>query len=173
MHLTCCGRPGDTRDQKRQIEVESIRAALQATLPPDPTLGVIVVGDFNLVGERYPLDLMADGLDRDGSMAEIAPMMQLDGRTNATWADPGQPFAPGRLDYLVYSDSSLDLQGSFVLDCRDLGSAALARYGLSADTTAEASDHLPLVADFAWRSPKAAPAGEGFPGHGTEPVQGP
>ncbi|MCZ6444681.1 MAG: endonuclease, partial [Planctomycetota bacterium] len=72
---------------------------------------------------------------------------------NATWADPDEPFVPGRLDYLLYSDATLTLPRAFVLDSRDLNPRWLDRHGLKLDDTASASDHLPLIADVKWVDP--------------------
>ena len=63
-----------------------------------------------------------------------------------TWYDAGNTYTPGRLDYLLYSDSVAEAANSFVLDTSKLSEAALARLGLDATDTA-ASDHLPVVLD--------------------------
>jgi len=73
----------------------------------------------------------------------------------ATWRDARSSFAPGRLDYIFYSDSVLRLERAFILATEELAPDVLARYGLRPDDTLVASDHLPVVADF---TPLAAPA---------------
>ena len=65
-------------------------------------------------------------------------------------SDAGQPFVPGRLDFLLYSDASLSLARSFVLDTRDLSPRWLKNHRLRPADTADASDHLPIVADLDW-----------------------
>ena len=112
--------------------------------------GVIVAGDFNLVGSRRPLNLLTTRLDIAGlSLIEAEPY-QLDGLSNATWSDRKQSFVPGRLDYLLFSHTTVALRNTFVLDTRDLTPQALHRLGLRSDDTASASDHFPVVADVRW-----------------------
>ena len=62
-----------------------------------------------------------------------------------TWRDEDSLFSPGRLDFIIYTDSLLNIQG-FILDSSVLPQDVLEVYGLQADDTG-ASDHLPLVAD--------------------------
>jgi hypothetical protein len=76
----------------------------------------------------------------------------------ATWRDASSSYAPGKLDYIVYSDSVLKLESAFILATEELPPDVLARYGLRAGDTLEASDHLPVVADF---TPLAAPSRTG------------
>ncbi len=112
---------------------------------------VIVAGDFNLVASRDPLDRLAASLDRDGSPLFVAEPLQLNGLSNATWLRRGSPFLSGRLDYVLYSNSSLRLLHSFVLRSTDLPTRWLRRHHLQPDDSDLASDHLPLVSDFQWR----------------------
>jgi endonuclease/exonuclease/phosphatase family metal-dependent hydrolase len=149
VHLKCCGSAGSSEDITRIAEVRLLRQAMAAAQPQAGWRGVIVGGDFNLVGSRAPLDLLIDRLDADGSAAAAVNPLQLDGRSNATWADPDQPFAPGRLDFVVFSDSALVVKRSFVFDSSDVASDWLEQHALQPGDTAEASDHLPVVVDFA------------------------
>ena len=113
--------------------------------------GIVIAGDFNLVGSPDPLTLMAAELDFDGTGLKIASSLQLDGRSNVTWSDAAQPFGPGRLDYLLYSGSTLKLLGSFVLDSRDVEPRWRDTHGLDVNDTDLAADHLPIVADLMFR----------------------
>lgn len=63
----------------------------------------------------------------------------------STWRDDESSFAPGRLDFVIYTDSVLNMRG-FVLNTAEMLADELAAYGLQAEDTA-GSDHLPLVAD--------------------------
>ena len=56
-------------------------------------------------------------------------------------------FPPGRLDYIVYSDSTAEMRQSFVLDTAILSDAALDAAGLRRSDSL-ASDHLPVVLDI-------------------------
>lgn len=148
VHLTCCGHAGSFEDRTRQVEADAIARALRvafAQQKPDP---LIIGGDLNLVGSRRPLDLLAGGLDTDGRDLAIAQGYQLFGLTDATWADPASPFGPGRLDFLLYSDSVLFLERAVPLDTGDVAEQWRLRRGLRPGETAQASDHLPLVVDL-------------------------
>ncbi|MHC5007071.1 MAG: endonuclease/exonuclease/phosphatase family protein [Planctomycetota bacterium] len=150
VHLRCCGWAGSFEDRTRQVEADALRRAVLNAQRASEAQGVIIAGDLNLVGSRRPLDLLAEGLDGDGSDLTVAGALQIDGRSNATWGDPDLPFVPGRLDYLLYADTSLEQINAFVLDTQDLEPQWLQRHELGADDTASASDHLPLVVDLRW-----------------------
>ena len=109
-HMKCCGKIGDSSDQKRMREAQGVQTALRTAIERGNAQGVIVAGDFNLVGSRDPLDTMIDGSDVDGSSLAVAEALQLNGRSNATWRKSSQRFLPGRLDFLLYSDASLTLR---------------------------------------------------------------
>ncbi|MFO0873240.1 MAG: endonuclease/exonuclease/phosphatase family protein [Phycisphaerales bacterium] len=151
VHLKCCGRMNSDEDLTRLEEAQAVRAAVRALVRSGRVAGVLVGGDYNLVGSAEPLELMTEDLDVDGTDLAVAQPLQLDRRTAATWEDPLQPFTPSRLDYLVYSDATLEARGGFVFDTRDLSPRWLERHGVRADDTTAASDHLPLVVDLAWR----------------------
>ena len=150
VHLRCCGGIGSQQDFIRILEVETIREELRKLAESGTFDGVIVAGDFNLVGSRRPLNLLTTRLDITGlSLIEAEPY-QLDGLSNATWSDRKQSFVPGRLDYLLFSSSTLALRNTFVLDARDLNPDALHRLRLRSDDTASVSDHFPVVAEVQW-----------------------
>jgi endonuclease/exonuclease/phosphatase family metal-dependent hydrolase len=148
VHLRCCGSTGSFEDRTRQVEADAIRRAVRSAMADHDYDGVVIGGDLNLVGSRRPLELLAEGVDADGSNLAVAEAFQLDGRTNATWSDLEQPFMPGRLDFLLYSDATLDASRSFVLETRDLEPRWLKRHLLLIDDTASAADHLPIVLDL-------------------------
>ncbi len=151
VHLTCCGSSGTFEDRTRQVEADGIRRAIAGVLAADAFDGVVIAGDLNLVGSRRPLDLLGDGLDPEGGALLAAETLQLDGRTNATWSAPGQPFTPGRLDFVLYSGSALEINGAFPLDTTDLLPRWLSSHGLQAGDIGAASDHLPVVVDLRYR----------------------
>lgn len=66
-----------------------------------------------------------------------------------TWYDPESSFSPGRLDYLSFTDSVLRPVRHYVLFTPPLSEAHLRANGLQAEDAVRASDHLPLVVDFA------------------------
>jgi len=151
VHLKCCGRNGSPEDVTRLAEVAQIHAAVKtaiAELKPD---GLVIAGDMNLVGSRTPLENFMAGLDLDSSNLEAVDAYQLDGRSNATWSDRKQPFVPGRLDYALYSDSSLQVSQCLVYDSWDVAPKWRTVHGTQANDTDLASDHLPVVFDLAWK----------------------
>ena len=135
------------REWTRESEVAILANAVRETAATTSIDAMIIAGDYNLVGGRGPLESLIAGLDLDGSDLGVANPMQPDGRSNSTWCDPGQPFAEGRLDYVVYADSSMKAHHAAVLDTRDLGPALLQKYGLQPNDGL-ASDHLPILVDF-------------------------
>ena len=152
LDLSSGGGPETFNDAVRLSEAAAIADATRDATHLGSVEGVIIGGDFNLVGSRDPLDVLLRGLDVDRSTLTAAPALKLDGRSNATWRAlfGGSQFTPGRLDWLLYSDSALELLGSFAFDAADLSPAWLAQHRLVA-TDSLASDHLPVVADFRWR----------------------
>ncbi len=143
-HLKCCGFAGSPEDQRRNAEAAGINAAVRGI--EAPALRVIT-GDMNLVGSITPLDTLGRGLDADGSDLAAAATRVLGDRVLVTWGKADEAFAPGRLDYVLYSDGSLQAVNAFVLDTRRLSDGSLARLGLER-TDCDASDHMPLVVDL-------------------------
>ncbi len=149
-HLRCCGYAGSFEDRARVVEADAIRRAIADAVTSRRFDGVVVGGDLNLVGSRWPLDVLAEQLD-------VIEPLQLDGRSNTTWWDIRQPFVPGRLDFMLRSDTSPAVSRSFVLDTRLVEPRWLQRHGLRARDTVEASDHMPVVVDLSWK--QAGPPG--------------
>ncbi len=147
VHLKSAGSNGSPEDIRRIAEARAIVEALDKL---DNEAGTITIigGDYNLVGSRTPLDVLMTKTDVDGSDKAIADAMTLGDRTYTTWAEAGNLFGPGRLDWLVYSDSTAKATRSFVLDSARLTDDSLQRAGLELTDTAEASDHLPVVVDL-------------------------
>jgi len=144
-HLKCCGGKGTPEDARRLEEARAIARSL-STAAPLPRVRVMG-GDLNLVGTRPPLDAFRAGLDADGSDLEVAAPVVLGDSTMYTWTDPASEFTPGRLDYLVWSDSSATISRQFVLNTAILSDRSLARAGIRRGDSA-VSDHLPVVIDL-------------------------
>jgi len=186
-HPPCCDK-----EEARQRELDGIAAWMRELVTPggalEPAGGpplefdlpegtpIVIAGDMNLVGGARQVRTLTDGdiadektfgpsrpVDWDGTpLADARPRVAGDGGV-FTWRDSRSSFSPGRLDYVVYSDSVLELRRAFVLETSELTAEELARYGLRPDDTLEASDHLPVVADFA-PIPAGAPARTGEAG---------
>lgn len=143
-HLKCCGHKDSPEDQKRLAEAETINKGFLFEGAPAYR---IITGDMNLVGSQPPLDHLRAKLDVDGSDLELAPARVLGDTTMTTWSKNGDEFGPGRLDYVLFSDSTLEALQAFVINTRHLTDEALARLGVER-TDSDASDHMPVVVDF-------------------------
>ncbi|MEM7228234.1 MAG: endonuclease/exonuclease/phosphatase family protein [Planctomycetota bacterium] len=148
-HLKCCGRINSREDDKRLVEASLVNEVIQEVSRRYGANNIVIGGDLNLVGSKTPLTRMIDSLDADGSALGVSNPMHLDGAANTTWADRGTPFAPGRLDYIVYSDATMQSVNGFVLDTQDLAEHWREEYRLQLLDTERASDHLPVVVDLA------------------------
>lgn len=147
LHLKCCGGANSREDQQRMAEARAINNAMSMALDGAPATIRIIAGDFNLVGTRPPLDLARADLDFDGSDLTVAEPRLLGDSLLTTWWDEESSFSPGRLDYMVYSDSTADVVNAFVFDTWKFTDASLARMGLDRSDSS-ASDHLPVVVDL-------------------------
>lgn len=162
-HLNCC-----TADATRQQQVDAwAQFVLDAKLPGGAVTvaantPMVYAGDLNLVGYAQQLTTLMTGaivntgtygngapLDWDGTTLTDALMPQSDERSAFTWANPAGSYPPGRLDYLLYSDAVMQMQRCFALRTATMSASRLTQYGLNAGDTDTASDHLPVVADFA------------------------
>ena len=156
LDLQSAGYDGSPRDRLRELQARTLRRAIAGALETHPGAGLIVGGDFNLVGSGRPLAALRRGLGVDGGDLEVARVERLRDRSLATWRglDPRDPFSPGRLDYMLYRGGVLRLERAFIFDAEDLSAEALELRGIQASDS-RASDHLPLVADFSLRRPVA------------------
>ncbi|MFP4209255.1 MAG: alkaline phosphatase D family protein [Wenzhouxiangella sp.] len=145
LHLKASGAIDTPEDQRRFAEADAINRILvgmKSVARPDH---VILGGDFNLLGDPAVVDRVGRMLDQDGS-----PLTRIEA---PVLGDPALLYTFGReglrsrLDYLTYSDHSLQLARAFVLDTGILEQSALNALQLdSADSAA--SDHLPVVVDL-------------------------
>ena len=177
VHLRCCGGPGDEADLQRMAEALSLghaidgivnemearqrqlQRSLEQPMPAASGIGVagmIIGGDLNLVGSAAPLTILAENRAAFGGRGVsttlvAADPLHLDGSSNATWSDKEKSFTPGRLDYLLYSPSTLAMRNAFILDTARVDPGALQLRALSSGDTAGVSDHAPLVLDIVLR----------------------
>ena len=184
LSVVCAHPPCCDKEIERQRQLDGIAAWVRDLMAPGPAAydggppegldvpwgtPVIIVGDMNLVGGADQVLSLTDGRiadeaafgpsfspDWDGTAFADSWARHAGGTSVATWRDATSAFAPGKLDYVVFSDSALKLERAFVLATEELSEDVLERYGLQADDTLEASDHLPVVADF---TPIAPPSG--------------
>ncbi len=166
-HLPCCDD-----DAGRQYEADHIMAFIRDALTPggDVTLPentpIMVVGDLNLVGWAQQLKTLLTGdiideekfgpdhpPDWDGSPLADCISYHTATRDAYTWRSDISSFSPGRLDYVIYTDSVMRVVRHFILWTPTMAPEDLAKYGLEADDTSAASDHLPHTADFRFPLP--------------------
>lgn len=148
IHLKCCGGAGSPEDARRAEQAAAINRTLADLLQRHPNAGVVIGGDYNLVGARAPLEILAQGLARDGS--DLAPVhaVTLGDPTAVTWADDKSRFSPGRLDWVLVDPRATPIDRAFILDTRRLPDRLLQAANLERNDSA-ASDHLPVVIDLA------------------------
>lgn len=156
VHLSCCGFNGSQEDQSRIAESQAIANSLAglrsgrlgSALLPYRNAPVVVVGDFNLVGSRTPLDVLTATPD-PGLVAWLLP--HLNAEEVETWRVLRSSYVPGRLDLVVHSPTLVRRNG-YVLDAGELDTATRTALGLQLDDS-QATDHLLLVTDFEFASP--------------------
>ncbi len=170
-HFKCCG--GTDNDPQRQQQADAVVSWLRDARTPGGQVDlpaatpIIVLGDLNLVGGPQPLATLVDGdisneavygadstPDWDGTaLTDAHPRHNVAGSDDYTWRDDTQQYKPGRLDYIIYSDSVLEVVKSFVLNTTTMSEEELRATGLEKNDTVmddvgEKYDHLPVVADF-------------------------
>jgi len=154
VHPKCCGYINSSEDSTRIGQAQDMAqtiadfraASLGGTLAPFADAPVIVIGDWNLVGSRTPLDIIEDPA---GPALIALDMPNLIGESRLTWRNPSSSFAPGRLDLLTYDDAILGAPKAYLLDTALLNGTERSALGVQASDS-DASDHLMLVADFSF-----------------------
>ncbi|MCK4342039.1 MAG: endonuclease/exonuclease/phosphatase family protein, partial [Phycisphaerae bacterium] len=170
-HYKCCN--GEKNDPKRQQQSDAIVSWLRDARTPGGEIDLpagtafAVVGDLNIVGSFQPVQTLIEGdiideehygkdfpLDWDDtSLVDPHPRHNIAGPDDYTWRNDHSDYEPGRIDFIIYTDSVLAAVQTFVLNTttmsnEDLRAAGLQRRDICADTRYEDFDHLPLVADF-------------------------
>lgn len=164
-HFKCCG--GSANDERRQKESDAIiKFILDAKSPagiislPDNT-PIIILGDLNLVGDSQQLTTLLTGQiintgefgegglpDWDNSYLEDLYSYQTDLNAAFTWYDNSSSYSAGRLDFMIYTNSAIEIEKSFILRTEVMTDERLLQYGLNRFDTESASDHFPKTADF-------------------------
>lgn len=161
-HPPCCAN-----NVERQIEIDLMMAFLREAkagngpIPLEENTPIVIVGDMNLVGFNRQLETMLTGdiFDEFAFGSDFNPDWDgnnlLDSKPyvpglplSYTWYNEASDFSPGKLDYIIYSGSNLILQNSFSLFTPSLPQDSLTTYNLLANDAVDASDHIPVVADF-------------------------
>lgn len=164
--------PAGSNNWGRQYEIDAIMAFIRnakaqggvLTLQPDTP--IVIVGDMNLVGDAQQLTTLLTGQiintgqfgpsfnpDWDGSdFTDLLPR-HVNLPMFYTWYKETSSWLPGRLDFMIYSDSVIDSVHSFVLFTPAMSTDSLTAYNLQIQDAILASDHLPVVADFVLTNP--------------------
>lgn len=150
VHLKCCGRLGSDEDATRMDEARTIAGNVARSIERAKPDAVVIGGDLNLVGSEKVMEALGEGADIDRTDLAVAEIRQLDGVSNQTWRSEGNSFAPGRLDYLLVSDSGLERRGGFVFSEEDLSKIARTTLKLPDSALDQPSDHQPVVVDVAF-----------------------
>ncbi len=165
--LKCC----DDLEGLRREQIDDIldfwRDAMSAggevTVPEGTP--IVMIGDMNLVGDAAELRALRDGIPFDGGEGfdpdwDDSALTDLRPRHIAlpmayTWRrdDGTSGFSPGRLDFIFYTDSVLEVDRGFVLHSPSLRRKLRRSLGLRRLDTRTASDHMPVVADFVLNEP--------------------
>lgn len=170
-HLNCCGNNSARQNQADQYAAFILDAKSPGgniTLPKNTP--IIYSGDLNLVGLSQQLTTLLTGdiqntatygsggsLDWDNTDLKEENALQADVRMNYTWKSDGSSFPPGKLDFIIYSDYTLNSEKSFVLQTEAMNNNRLNTYSLQASDTGTASDHFPVIGDFSVKSTLSNP----------------
>ena len=162
-HLSCCS---NNEDRQQQVdEFASVwREWVQNNAGPfeiDYGTPFLHVGDFNYVGYRQQVETIRIGdilnedeygndffPDWDGTAVVDLFCRQTHKRMGYTWRNDGSSFNPGKLDYVFYSDATIDTGKHYILNTDAMNNSSLDYYGLELHDTREASDHLPIIFDI-------------------------
>ena len=132
------------------------------TINPDDA--VVMLGDFNMVGYVRQLKTLRDGdiIDnvtwgadfspgrQNGSLISV-PLRHSHTRSKYTWRRDSsdiRSFAPGKLDYILFSDDVATLKRNFALYTPEVPSDVLNAYGLLPQDSVDTSDHLVIITDL-------------------------
>lgn len=168
-HYKCCGGYDGNRQYQSDAIVSWMRDARTAGGLINLTAGtpMVVTGDLNIVQSQNPLTNLMQGKivntpyfgadsapDWDGaSLIDPHPRHNITGTDDYTWRDDNDIYAPGRLDYTLFTGSTASAAKTFILDTNQMSPEDRAATGLQQwDAMYRDNgtyDHLPLVVDFA------------------------
>lgn len=180
-HYRCCG--DEFNDPERQKQSDAFVNWMRDARTPGGSINLpagtamMVLGDLNIVGGPQPLTTLLDGNIQNNALYGVDSAPDWDGSLNAqvmarhnqtgsdlwTWRDDTMIYDPGRLDYITYTDSVLELRKSFVLNTvtmtpADRAAAGLQTYDSIYDNVGSVYDHLPVIADFTVATPEPSGA---------------
>lgn len=114
---------------------------------------VLIMGDFNAIDGTPAAFLLPQNAARFRmDVRDSHPLHNGIGPDSYTWRDNTQRFAPGVLDYILFTPGSVTVRQGFVLNTASLEPGTLAAHGLRAGDALRVArrgvyDHLPVVLD--------------------------
>ena len=180
------------RQRHAELIVSTLREARagRGAIPMRPRTPFIVLGDLNAIpeGSTFVDEIVAatatasdgaagGGLDWDGSaLTDARPHHNVAQAEVYTWRNDLEPYPPGALDRILYSDSVVASVNQFVLDTMAMSFEQLTASGLRAidvmcDPQLGIHDHFPLVIDLVPRKNGPAPVAAGVVAKGAFPKQ--
>ncbi|MGE4619716.1 MAG: proprotein convertase P-domain-containing protein [Planctomycetota bacterium] len=159
-HLPCCSNETGRQRESDEIIAFIRDQRLAGVLLSNPDAPVLFLGDMNFVGlSQQRTTLLTGDIIDEAQWGEDAPP-DADGtpltdtrsrhvvqRQTFTWRNDNGEYSPGFLDYIIYTDSILELARSFVLLTQDLSTKTLVENNLQFNDS-NGSDHLLVTADF-------------------------
>ena len=161
-HTPCCAN-NDGRQKEIDAFMAFIRDAKEegGVLTLKDKTPIVIVGDMNMVGYKQQQTTLITGdivntsiygekflPDWDSTYLMDSKSPTTNMPATFTWYNEGSAFAPGRLDYVVFTNSVIELKNNFVLFTNALPQDSLSKYNLLYNDVTRASDHLPHIADF-------------------------
>jgi len=108
--LQCCGgEPGSWQEERRRVEAAELRRRIGQVLERTRVDGLIVAGDFNLVGTVLPLAILSGPYRSPHAGLIAAELCHLDGQETWTWDGRGTPFPSRAMDFVLYGPHALAL----------------------------------------------------------------
>ena len=170
-HLACCANNASRQHDADEIimVLRNWRAGSEPFPLPDNT-PIIHLGDFNLVGSSQQLRTLTEGdiadelnfgsdfyPDWDNTALTDLFSRHTSIRMGYTWRNDNSSFNPGKLDYILFTDSAIEPGNHFVLNTLAMSDSELDKFGLLSDDTNIASDHLPRIMDISSVNPVSVP----------------
>lgn len=165
-HPPCCDKNSE-RQKEVDLIMEFVREAKAGNgpIPLEENAPIVILGDMNFVGDHQQVKTLLTGdiINETSYGPDFNPDWNgedfIDSHPyitglpfSLTWYDEGSSFSPGRLDYIIYSGSNLELQNNYSLFTPALPQDSLDAYDLLVDDIIIASDHLPVVSDFKFKN---------------------
>lgn len=162
-HLSCCDNDEDRQEQVDEFSGVWRDWVKNESGPFELEFGTpfVHLGDFNYVGYSQQISTIINGdiVNEDEYGDDFLPDWDSTGiidlfsrhthkRMGYTWRNDGSSFNPGKLDYIFYSDASIDTGKHYILNTLTMNQDDLENYNLNINDTKMASDHLPLVFDI-------------------------